>query len=310
MGLEYRGYDSIGEAVVVEGKLIVKKDVGSFEEVDRKLNLSHPGANFGIGHTRGSTHGGVTRKNAHPHTDCDNLIAVAHNGIIENSNELKKELEGDHEFRSETDTEVIPHLIEDFVKKGESFGDSFSKTLEKIKGSYAIVAISEAENGKVFAARNESPLVLGCGKGANFLASDFPAFLPLTNQVVFLNDGEVATISPSSYKISNLDGRQVQRFPEIVIWNMEQATKEGYSHFMLKEIHEQPRVLKESLRQDDRTVKEFAEILNDSDYCMLVAEGTSNFAGISAKYQMSLLAEKIVENINASEFVPTIRNSL
>ena len=210
-----------------------------------------PGS-IGIGHTRWATHGAPLKVNAHPHSDCSGEIMVVHNGIIENFMELKAELQNlDHTFVSKTDTEVIPHLIEQTLKQNPklSFVDAVQETIKRLEGSYALAVISTKEPNKIICARNESPLVLGInGKGV-FCASDIPAFLPVTNKAVMVNNGEMVILSAEGYEIKKIhDSSPVSREPETIEWTAEMAIKQGYPHFMIKEIHEQPETLRNTLR--------------------------------------------------------------
>jgi glucosamine--fructose-6-phosphate aminotransferase (isomerizing) len=241
--LEYRGYDSWGIAVKSENELKIYKRVGAIGEVkDFKLGEG----NIGVGHTRWATHGKPSEVNAHPHVDCNYQIAVVHNGIISNFQQLREKLEKEgHKLRSETDTEVIPHLIEKYYKKGLNFEDAVVECIKNLNGSYAFVAINKNEN-KLVACRYKSPLILGIGDGEFFLASDVPAILEYTNRVIYLEDGDLVIITNEGYDIYN-NGVKVQRKVEIVPWSIEQAEKGGYEHFMLKEIHETPKVIEDTL---------------------------------------------------------------
>ncbi|MEM4703852.1 MAG: glutamine--fructose-6-phosphate aminotransferase, partial [Candidatus Bathyarchaeia archaeon] len=201
--LEYRGYDSVGEATIHEGKLFIKKDQGKIDDVHKLRNLDDLPGSIGIGHTRWATHGAPLEVNAHPHVDCTEQIAVVHNGIIENFAELKQELENrGHVFKSKTDTEVIPHLIEHALKSGaSSITEAVLETVKRLEGSYAIAVLYAKEPNKIVCARHESPLVLGINKNAVYFASDIPAFLPLTNKAVVIGDGELATLSLEGFEI-------------------------------------------------------------------------------------------------------------
>jgi len=310
--LEYRGYDSVGEATVFEGKIYVKKEQGKIDDVHRLLNLDDLPGSIGIGHTRWATHGAPSRINAHPHLDCEGKIAVVHNGIVENFNELRVELESlGHSFKSKTDTEVIPHLIEENLKRGLPLIDAVRETLKRLEGSYAIALITTTEPDKIICARRESPLVLGVGDGAMYCASDIPAFLPLTNKAVVLEDGEIAVLSHDSYEIRRLDDwRQVLREPEIITWTPEMAEKQGYPHFMLKEIHEQPLSLRNALRLQDLYLDLMATFLDRAKNVFLVACGTSYHACLAASYMFSKLAYLPTYPIVASEFTEQVGMSV
>jgi glucosamine--fructose-6-phosphate aminotransferase (isomerizing) len=305
--LEYRGYDSVGEATIDEGKLFVKKDQGKIDDVHRIRNLDDMPGNIGIGHTRWATHGAPLEINAHPHLDCTGEIAVVHNGIIENFDELRTDLENHgHTFKSKTDTEVIPHLIEEILKNNHSLGlkDAVLEAVKKLQGSYAIAVISSKEPDKIVCARNESPLVVGVNEKDTFFASDIPAFLPLTNKAVIVDDGELVTMSFGEVEIKKLaDGKIVAREPKIIEWSPEMAVKQGYPHFMIKEIHEQPECLRNTLRAQEHYVELMSTFLDRAKDVYLVACGTSYHACLAASYMFSKLAFLPTYPIIASEFV-------
>jgi len=245
--LEYRGYDSAGVAVKNGGGLKIVKQEGDISRLKSLLSDGPTGA-VGIGHTRWSTHGAPTDANAHPHTGCDDAIAVVHNGIIENHAALRAGLEArGHEFASDTDTEVVPHLLEEHLHGGASVDLAFRRTVGQLEGSFAIAMVT-ADSDAVFATRQGSPLVLGVGDEAYFLASDVPAFLDHTDRVAYLDDGDVAVITPHGYLVTDHGGAPVERSVQTVNWDAADAEKRGYDHYMLKEIHEQPSALAQSVR--------------------------------------------------------------
>lgn len=305
--LEYRGYDSVGEATLKDGKIFVKKDQGKIDEVHRVHNLDDLIGNVGIGHTRWATHGAPLQVNAHPHLDCNEQIAVVHNGIIENFVELKQELEGrGHIFKSKTDTEVIPHLIEDFLKSNPTmkFSDAVLEAVRKLNGSFAIAIISTHEPDKIICARHESPLVVGVNDCAVYCASDIPAFLPLTNKIVLIEDGELVILSPAGFEIRKIhDASLVSREPKIVDWTPEMAFKQGYPHFMLKEIHEQPATLRNTLRLQEHYLDLMSTFLDRAHEVFLVACGTSYHACLASSYMFSKIAYLGTFPVIASEFV-------
>ncbi|MEM3458034.1 MAG: glutamine--fructose-6-phosphate transaminase (isomerizing) [Candidatus Bathyarchaeia archaeon] len=305
--LEYRGYDSVGEATVHDGKLYIKKDQGKIDEVHKTRNLDDLPGNLGIGHTRWATHGAPLEVNAHPHVDCSGQIALVHNGIIENFAELKAELEGlGHVFKSRTDTEVIVHLIEQVLKNNPSLGlaDAVLEATKRLDGSYAIAVVSTKEPNKIVCARHESPLVVGVNENAIYCASDIPAFLPLTNKAVIINDGELVTLSLEGYEIKKIaDASFVPREPKIIDWTPEMAVKQGYPHFMLKEIHEQPETLRNTLRLQEHYLDLMATFLDRAREVFLVACGTSYHACLAASYMFSKLAFLATYPVIASEFV-------
>jgi glucosamine--fructose-6-phosphate aminotransferase (isomerizing) len=292
--LEYRGYDSCGMVTFLDQKnsLSVRKLSGKVANLEKLLEKRPLLGKIGIAHNRWATHGLPNQVNAHPHLDCNNEIALVHNGIIENYAQLKSELikEG-HHFRSSTDTEVIVHLIEKFYKNS-SLLEATRKALIKLKGSFAIAVISKKEPDKLVGARSGSPLIVGIGEGENFLASDIPAVLDHTKQVLFLGENELVALSKDKVLITNLKGESVNRQSEEVSWDVKEAQKQGFPHFMLKEIHEQPKVLENILKQ--RVVKErdifFEELVIAQEYLsrvnniVIVACGTAYHAGLCGKY--------------------------
>jgi len=303
--LEYRGYDSVGEATIHEGKLFIKKDQGKINEVHAMHNLDDLPGRIGIGHTRWATHGAPYEVNAHPHTDCNEQIAVIHNGIIENFSALRKELEErGHVFRSKTDTEVIPHIIEEKLKEGRTLTEAVCSAVEQLEGSYAIAVVSAKEPDKIVCARKESPLIVGIAEDAVYCASDIPAFLPLTNTAVIVENGELLVLSDKGYEIRKIaDGSLISREPQVVDWNPEMAKKQGYPHFMLKEIHEQPLCLRNTLRLQEQYLDLMTTFLDRAGEVFLVACGTSYHACLAASYMFSKLAMLATHPIIASEFV-------
>ncbi len=304
--LEYRGYDSAGLAVCSPGGLSVVKAVGRVEQLSRR---EHPRGVAGIGHTRWATHGRPSEANAHPHTDCSGDFAVVHNGIIENYGDLREELETrGHLFRSETDTEVIAHLIEEAHR-----GDLTAATREalaRLEGSYAIAVVSNREPGAIVAARQKSPLLIGLGSDGNLLASDATAVLEHTNRVIYLIDGETARLDADGVRVFDPDGKPVTPVVDTLTWSLEDAEKGGFEHFMLKEIHEIPRALHELLRGrltslDSRFDVEgglSAADLAAAQRILVLACGTSYHAGLIGKALIERLAGVPVDVQLASEY--------
>jgi glucosamine--fructose-6-phosphate aminotransferase (isomerizing) len=305
--LEYRGYDSVGVATIQDGKIYVKKDQGKIDDVHRLLNLDDLPGNLGIGHTRWATHGAPLKVNAHPHSDCSGNLVVVHNGIIENFSELKLELENSgHKFVSKTDTEVIAHLIEEKIRKDPQldFATAVREAVKKLDGSYALAVISTIEPDTVICSRNESPLVLGISENGIYFASDVPAFLPVTNKVVFVEDGEIVRLSATVYEIRNItDSSVIVRKPKTVDWTPEMAVKQGYPHFMLKEIHEQHATLRNTLRLQEHYLDLISTFLDRAQEVFLVACGTSYHACLAASYMFSKLAFLPTYPVFASEFL-------
>ena len=305
--LEYRGYDSVGIATLSDGKVYLKKDQGKIDEVHKILNLDDLPGSIGIGHTRWATHGAPLKVNSHPHTDCTGEIVVVHNGIIENFSELKTELQNlGHTFVSKTDTEIIPHLIEETLKQKPSlsFVNAVQESLKRLEGSYALAIISPREPDKIICARNESPLVLGINHNGVFCASDIPAFLAVTNKAVMVNNGELVILTADGYEIKQIsDSKPITREPETVEWTDEMAVKQGYPHFMLKEIHEQPQTLRNTLRMQDHYLDLLTTFLDRANEVFLVACGTSYHACLAASYMFSKLAFLPTYPVYASEFI-------
>lgn len=303
--LEYRGYDSVGEAAVIDGRIVVKKDRGKIDEVEDKLRISDLPASVGIGHTRWATHGAPSAENAHPHTDCESTVAVVHNGIIENFMQLRHELEdAGHLFKSRTDSEVVAHLVEEYIKNGNDFVEATRMTAKRLVGAFALAMISTKSPEKIVCIRKESPLVLGTSDEGNFCASDIPAFLPLTNKVILLEDDEMAVLSAEKISIMNVnDGDLISREAFTVNWNVETAVKTGYPHFMLKEIHEQPASLRDAIRTHPIYMDLMALALNKAKRIFLIACGTSYHACMAAAYLFTNLARVQVTPVVASEFI-------
>jgi glucosamine--fructose-6-phosphate aminotransferase (isomerizing) len=306
--LEYRGYDSVGMVCCDKSNVCVKKDIGKINEVDKKVNFTQLKGNVGLAHSRWATHGKTTKENAHPHTDCTGEISIVHNGIIENYNELKSGLEKKgHEFKSETDTEIIVHLIEENYKG--DLKDAVLKALQKLDGSYALGVI-HPEHDELIAARNESPLVIGVGKEENFISSDVPAILEYTKKVVYMGNNEVAVLTKNDYQIFDLDGNKKEKKVETIEWNAEQAKKQGFKHFMLKEIFEQPRAITETingrLEDSDVLIKDEIDLseeeIKNIKRIIIVACGTSWHAGLVGEFMLEELAKIPVEVEYASEF--------
>jgi glucosamine--fructose-6-phosphate aminotransferase (isomerizing) len=244
--LEYRGYDSAGVAVVNQGSLQRRRSAGKLDRLASSLAAEPLPGEWGLGHTRWATHGRPTEENAHPHQDCGGRIVVVHNGIIENHLELKQRLvEEGHRFVTQTDTEVLAHLVES-VYRG-SLEEAAREALARVRGVYALVLLHRDEPQRLVAARMGPPLVIGVGESEHFVASDIPALLRHTRDFVFLEDGDVATVTPTALSVRTLKGVEVTRPPQRVTWDPVQAEKGGYRHFMLKEIHEQPRAARDTL---------------------------------------------------------------
>jgi len=308
--LEYRGYDSAGIAVYDGENIRVEKSVGRLAALRDKIKGNVPMGSLGIGHTRWATHGRPSDVNSHPHTDCHGDFAIVHNGIIENYLSLKEELIAKgHVFKSETDTEVVVHLLEE-VYTGD-FVAAVRAVLERIEGSYALVFMSRRHPDLLICTKQDNPLIIGLGEGENFIASDIPAIISKTRRTYILADGEVAIVRKDAVEVTNHLGAHVPKKVFEVTWNAEAAEKGGYEHFMLKEINEQPKAVRDTMSQritaDKKTIS-FDELAWDADYLnsfnkiYIVACGTAYHAGLVGKYYIEKLARVLVEVDVASEF--------
>ena len=308
--LEYRGYDSAGIALPINGKIEIRKHVGEIKNLEKIIGDPAYDSSVGIGHTRWATHGAPSDLNAHPHANGDNSIAIVHNGIIENYQEIKEWLVRDYgvKFKSETDSEVIAHLIGIYYD-----GDllqAVNRAVEQMRGAYAVAAIAAAEPDKIVAVRKDAPLVAGIGKGFNFIASDIPALLKYVREVYLIENNETVVLTKDDIKIYNEDGKVVKRDVFHVTWDADAAEKEGYEHFMLKEIHEQPKGIQETLVRrlnEDGTINldgisMTKEDIENFDKVYIVACGTAYHAGLVGKLVIEKMARVPVEVDIASEF--------
>ena len=300
--MEYRGYDSIGLATYDENKIHIKKDKGKIEEVDNKLNLSDMPGSLGIAHVRWATHGDPSKLNSHPHIDEALDVAIVHNGIIENYLEIKEQLisEG-HVFKSDTDTEVVPHLIEKYMKEGFDLEHAVRKTIGVIHGAYAIAAISTNEPDKIVATRKDSPLIVGIGEDGYYLASDSPAILKYARDIIYPEMGEIVVLDRTGVVVHDEFDNVVNKEVETINWTPEMAEKEGYDHFMIKEINEQATAVKNTLTQKEH-IQEIIDDIDDIQRICFVACGTSYHASLTGKYLIESLAGIPTDVILASEF--------
>ncbi len=312
--LEYRGYDSAGIAVVTkEGKLEIRRAPGKLRNLEEVLQKSPIEGTYGIGHTRWATHGRPTEENAHPHRDCTGQIVVVHNGIIENYLELKEQLQAEgHKFVTETDTEIVAHLVEKNSQGGSlCLEEAVRQSLKQLRGIYSLVFLSAKEPQKIVAARFGPPSVIGLGEGEYFVASDIPALLEHTREIFFLTDGDIAVLTPKGVSVMDHDGRPVNRPAHHVSWDPVMAEKGGYKHFMQKEIFEQPRAVRDTLlgRISQDTGKIFLgemeiteQQFRDFQQVRIVACGTSWHAALAGKFMIERLARVPVEVDYGSEF--------
>ncbi|MFA6029768.1 MAG: glutamine--fructose-6-phosphate transaminase (isomerizing) [Elusimicrobiota bacterium] len=324
--LEYRGYDSAGLCVIdAKGKMQLLREVGKIGALEERVRETKPQGTVGVGHSRWATHGKPSEQNAHPHTDCTGKLVVIHNGIIENYLELKASLQAaGHAFKSETDTEVVAHLIEEKLKRLPSARAGFAPDLKEpmlfeavrqafteVRGAYAIAVLWSETPGTIVAVKTASPLVVGLGDGEAFLASDVPAFLEYTRKAVFLEDGEMAVLRRDGVGFFKLSGGKIEKKPQTISWDRAMAEKAGYKHFMLKEIHEQPQTVADTLRgrlypmQAGSLAQETGltvDALAGARRVELLACGTAHHAGLIGKYLVEHLAGVPAEAEMASEF--------
>jgi len=296
-GLEYRGYDSWGIAIIADSKVKAIKKVGKISDTN---NIDLGNSNIAIAHTRWASHGAVTEANTHPHLDCSGKIAVVHNGIIENYQQLKKLMEV-HNFKSETDTEVLPHLIEYYKSTGLSFEDAVKKVATTIKGRSAFVAI-DAESGSLVAVRNGTPLIVGVGDNEFFIASDITAFFKHTKNVQYLDDDELVVIDSAATFFNIDNGKKIEKRVVEIDWQPEIADKEGYKHFLLKEIMEQKETLYRAINQDEAKIKSVSSDINNAFGTFLVGCGTAGKVCMAGEYLFSKIAGKHINAYIASEF--------
>jgi len=299
--MEYRGYDSVGIATINNGKILISKGVGKVAEVDKALEFTKLPGHIGIGHTRWATHGGVSDKNAHPHFSCSSDIAVVHNGIIENYQELKEQLSNEgHIFKSQTDSEVIPHLLEKYCKKFDNeYNKALIETCKSLRGSFAFVAIFK--NSLICGARFDEPLIIGIGSRSLFLSSDVLGFLKHTDKAIFLDNGDIVTIENGKYRIFDINNKKVLRPITQVAWELGSTEKGKFAHHTIKEIHEQPSILFSSIYKNNDFQK-FCQILKSSSNVYITGSGTSYHSGLLAKYLLTKFAKIKSEVIMASEF--------
>jgi glucosamine--fructose-6-phosphate aminotransferase (isomerizing) len=309
--LEYRGYDSAGVAVLSEEKCLeVRRASGKLRNLEEVIRNQPLSGSYGIGHTRWATHGRPTEENAHPHRDCTGGIVVVHNGIVENYLALRRRLTSEgHKFTTDTDTEVVAHLIEKHLNG--NLENAVRAALKEISGVYALTVISSSDSQKIVAARSGPPVVIGLGEDEFFVASDVPAILNHTREMFFLDDGDIATLTPEGVRLTNSDGEPVQRDVSHILWDPVMAEKGGYKHFMLKEIFEQPRAIKDTLvgRVSLKSGRVFLEevgipeeTLLGIEHVKIVACGTSWHAGLAGKFIIERLAKLPVEVDYGSEF--------
>jgi len=313
--LEYRGYDSCGIVSQHNSKLIVKKDSGKIDEIQKRIDLTEfpYGSFLALAHTRWATHGPPTKENSHPHLDCSGEIAVVHNGIIDNFMELRNELiSKGHTLKSDTDTEIIPHLIEDFMKTGLDLKEAITEALKKCKGAYALGVCHAKIPDSIIVVRKESPLVIGIEEGkTTYCASDIPAFLPLTRKCYIMDDDELAVLKAGEATFFDLKtGIKIKKDLQNIEWDIDAAEKGGYEHFMLKEIYEEPIALKRTMMISKELIKQFANTLIAAEHIYVTAAGTSFYAALAGKFIITKFLGKYIQEIECSEFKTQLSNSL
>ena len=296
-GLEYRGYDSWGLATIFDSSIQQEKQIGKISDSSQTKT---PKGNIGIGHTRWATHGGVTQKNAHPHRDCTGDIACVHNGIVENYSELKKALKH-HTFISETDSEVIPHLIEENISNGDSFEDATKKAAQLLQGRGAFVVI-HAKLNTIIVVKNGTPLIIGVGKNEFFIASDVNAFVQHTKNVQYLDDNEIAVVQKDLHFYNLKSGAEIEKKPITIDWEQEVSSKQGYDHFLLKEILEQKHTIQKAIDQDQSNIQAIAQDIKNAKSVFLVGCGTAGKVCMTGEYLFSSIARKQTSACLASEF--------
>lgn len=311
--LEYRGYDSAGIALVNNGTIELRKKAGRIIDINKGGWLDSMEGQFGFGHTRWATHGKPVYNNAHPHMDCHEKIALVHNGIIENYQDLRKELAlRGHKFASDTDTEVFPHLIEEFLEQGFDLKDSVIEAVKRCKGAYGIVVCYADNPDYMVVARKESPLVIGIIPGrTTFCASDIPAFLPLTREAIVLDDNEVAVLKPGEVEIFHVNDGKEKAFRQFQVnYTMDAAQKvldgHQYKWFMHKELHEVPRKIRDQVGMPQANLDSFAKTIMEADHVFITAAGTAYYAALAGKFQITKFGGPYVQAILCSEFIDAV----
>jgi glutamine---fructose-6-phosphate transaminase (isomerizing) len=303
--MEYRGYDSVGIATITGGNILVRKGVGKVVEVNKSLELGQMQGQIGIGHTRWATHGGVTDNNAHPHSACTNEIAVVHNGIIENYSELKQELSVlGHAFKSQTDSEVIAHLLELNYSNERNIKKAMIKTCERLKGTYAFVAIFK--EGAISGARFDEPLIVGVLDNEYFISSDILGFLKYTDKAIFLDNKDIVVIEDKNLELFNFEGYSVKRPVTQVAWELAAAEKGAYAHYTLKEIHEQSSTTSDALTNNEHILQKFCHIVANAKNIYITGSGTSYHSALILKLMLGKYAKIRSETIMSSEFEYTL----
>ncbi|MFQ5914654.1 MAG: glutamine--fructose-6-phosphate transaminase (isomerizing) [Nitrospinota bacterium] len=302
--LEYRGYDSCGVALIYNGKLEVRKNVGTVDEVNALEGLTKISGEIGIAHTRWATHGRVSQENTHPHTCCKGNIAVVHNGIIANHRVLRERLlRQGHKFRSETDTEVFAHLLEESLDAGLSLEDAFRHAVRELEGTFALAVIALQKRDRILCAKKESPLILGIGDSCNFIGSDSNAFIEFTKHAVVLDDGEMAVVTGDGFAVKDFQtGWTIRKSVIEIQWDAEMSKRGGYPHYMLKEIYEQPRTVSHALALDRSAIRRLACSIQTHNRTYLIGTGTTYYVSLTGQYLFSRLANRFLPAVSSDEF--------
>ncbi|MDX1372261.1 MAG: glutamine--fructose-6-phosphate transaminase (isomerizing), partial [Nitrososphaeraceae archaeon] len=299
--MEYRGYDSVGMATIESSKILVRKDIGKVIEVEKSLQLDEMPGQIGIGHTRWATHGRINKLNAHPHMDCRNNLVVVHNGIIENYKHLKIDLQNNgHIFKSETDSEVIAHLIEYHYSKHNDVKQAIIETCKSLKGSYAFVVIFKS--GLVVGARQDEPLIIGLGKDGNFISSDVLGFIEYTDQSIFLDNQDIVILNENNVYIYDFNGNPVSRDITQVAWELGDIDKGKYAHYTHKEIHEQEYSIENAFGIKTESINKFVDVILKSKNIFITGSGTSYHCAMLAKYLLNKFSDIRTEIVMSSEF--------
>ena len=302
--LEYRGYDSCGMALMLDGMLDLRKNVGGIDEVNSKENLDQMKGGIGIAHTRWATHGGVNSENAHPHLSRNNEFVIVHNNIISNYQELKKKLsDSGVTFRSMTDTEVFVNLVEESYLSCNDLEDAFLSSIQQIQGSFSIVMLSLHDPEHLYCVKNESPLLLGLGEECNFVGSDLNAFLDYTKNAIVLDDGEYVILGKENYQIRKVQTRELVEKKVLKIeWDLETSKKGGYSHYMLKEIFDEPQTIRQAMKIPSKQIINIAQMLSKADRVYLIGIGTTFYVSNIGQYYFSNLSGCYFSALSSDEF--------
>ena len=299
--MEYRGYDSAGISTIHKDNVTIKKDIGRIDSINEKIELGKAEGKIGVAHTRWATHGGVTKENAHPHLSCKQKVVMVHNGIIENYRQLFKELSDNHEIKSETDSEVIAHLIEEEYDKEKNPLKTLQNVSKKLDGSFALIVIFSDKKDEIYGVRKYAPLIVGIGEQENFISSDIVSFIDYTDNVIFLEDKEIVKVTSNSIEIVNFDGDKISRDKTHVAWEAADVSKEEFSHHTIKEIHEQSSTVQNALNQDDEEFEEFVNKLTSGKNIFITGSGSSFHIALIFRKMLTKFVDSPVQAFLSSE---------